>query len=78
MCVDADYEEYLGVPYAAPPVGGNRWRKPVSPQPWRDVRDVTAFGASCFQFAGNDTDYSAYSEDCLFLNVYVPGQTAAR
>ncbi|MCW5889337.1 MAG: carboxylesterase family protein [bacterium] len=56
---------FLGVPYAAPPDGGLRWKPPQAPAPWAAPRDATAFGNACPQSAGTD-------EDCLFLNVYVP------
>ena len=71
--IGRDFEEYLGVRYAAAPVDELRWEKPQLPEAWDDVIDTVVFGAECYQFEGNDTDFSEYSEDCLFLNVYVPG-----
>ena len=68
-----DFEEYLGIRYAAPPVGDLRWEKPQLPEPWDEVVDTVEFGSPCFQFEGNDTEYSEFDEDCLFLNVFVPG-----
>ena len=41
--------EFLGVPYAQPPVGDLRWREPVPAKPWNGVREATAFGAPCAQ-----------------------------
>lgn len=66
--------EFLGIPYAAPPVGDLRWRPPVAAQPWKGVRLATQFGAPCAQvttlgvFAGPAND----NEDCLTLNVFTP------
>jgi para-nitrobenzyl esterase len=40
---------YLGLPYAAPPVGENRWRPPQPVAAWDGVRQATAFGTSCMQ-----------------------------
>src|SRR5688572_21697404 len=38
---------YLGIPYAAPPVGERRWRSPAPPIAWTNVRSASAFGPSC-------------------------------
>jgi para-nitrobenzyl esterase len=61
---------YLGIPYAAPPVGDLRWRPPQPAKPWAGVRACTQYGASCIQ--GNAPDHpgkqsGAQSEDCLYL-----------
>ncbi|MFO0554301.1 MAG: carboxylesterase family protein [Polyangiaceae bacterium] len=60
---------FLGVPYAAPPVGELRWRPPAPVEPWSDVRDASQFGLSCTQSAETE---GPGSEDCLFLNVWTP------
>ncbi|HEV7734771.1 MAG TPA: carboxylesterase family protein [Candidatus Binatia bacterium] len=56
---------FLGLPYAAPPVGELRWRPPQARSPWSTPLDATTFGTTCPQ--GTSTN-----EDCLSLNVYVP------
>jgi para-nitrobenzyl esterase len=61
---------YLGIPYAEAPVGDLRWRAPRPRARWSGVLDATAFGRHCPQ-PGSALDPAA-SEDCLFLNVYVP------
>ena len=66
---------FLGLPYAAPPVGELRWKAPQLPSPWKGVRDATNFGARCEQWhIWNDYLFldSGPSEDCLYLNVYAP------
>jgi para-nitrobenzyl esterase len=40
---------YLGIPYAAPPVGNLRWRKPEPPRKWQGVRAADKFGNDCVQ-----------------------------
>jgi hypothetical protein len=70
---------FLGIPYAAPPVGALRWRTPQAPARWAGVRKALDFGASCMQSPGGayNVGSGAPSEDCLFLNVYAPPPPAA-
>lgn len=75
---------WLGIPYAAPPVGALRWRAPLPPQPWTDTREALAFGSACTQYASPlggvkqaREGTPVGSEDCLSLNVYTPRFTAA-
>ena len=42
-------DKYLGIPYAASPVGPLRWMPPAAPATWSTPRDATAFGAVCPQ-----------------------------
>jgi para-nitrobenzyl esterase len=70
---------WLGIPYAAPPVGEQRWRAPAPPAPWSGTREALAFGAHCPQIASLYAGISEVafgsvtgSEDCLFLNLYAP------
>jgi para-nitrobenzyl esterase len=71
---------YLGLPYAAPPVGDLRWKAPQPPAAWKGERDATKFGAHCAQLHVYDDmifQDGAGSEDCLFLNVYAPATASA-
>ncbi len=63
--------EFLGIPYAAPPVGNLRWRAPQPAAPWRSPLDASKFGNHCPQFA-SPFGVASTTEDCLFLNVYTP------
>jgi para-nitrobenzyl esterase len=66
---------FLGLPYAAPPVGDLRWKAPQPAAKWKGERDATNFGAHCAQgrvFEDMIFQDAAPSEDCLFLNVYAP------
>jgi para-nitrobenzyl esterase len=66
---------YLGVPYAAPPVGTLRWREPQPPSKWQGVRAADKFGNDCVQHRQYD---QPQSEDCLFVNVWTPADAAGR
>src|SRR5215472_1618201 len=65
-------DEFLGIPYAAPPTGNLRWRPPAPPAEWEGVRDATQFAPSCPQPGSGFAPPGLMSEDCLYLNVYTP------
>ncbi len=69
-------DEFLGVPYAAPPVGPLRWRAPQPAAHWKGVRSATRFGPHCPQFGG-PFGLASMSENCLFLNVYTPSRISS-
>ena len=60
---------FLGIPYAAPPVGDLRFRPPQPHAPWPAPRPASEYGNICPQLSA---DGVAGSEDCLFLNVFTP------
>ena len=66
--------EFLGVPYAEPPVSGLRWQPPKDKAPWAATRTATEFAPICALtstlgvFSGPAND----NEDCLYLNVFTP------
>lgn len=63
---------FLGIPYAAPPVGDRRWRAPAGATAWTAPRDATRKGAACMQASGMLLGMAPTSEDCLTLNVWTP------
>src|SRR5438309_10954730 len=78
---DGKVKAFLGLPYAAPPVGDLRWKAPQPPAKWKGERDATKFGAHCAQ--GRVFDDMVFqdagpSEDCLFLNVYAPADATEK
>jgi len=76
---DGKVRIFKGIPFAAPPVGNLRWKAPQSAAPWTGVRKATQFGARCMQgniFGDMVFRDSGPSEDCLYLNVWVPAASA--
>ena len=69
---------FRGIPFAAPPVGERRWQPPQPVTPWEGVRPATEFGPRCMQNPVFDDMVfrDELSEDCLYLNVWTPAQSA--
>lgn len=78
-----DVAQYLGIPFAAPPVGNLRFAAPAPPTRRINITDATKYSAACWQFippAQNEFDVyepgydynGTQSEDCLTLNVASP------
>jgi len=65
--------KFLGIPYAAPPIGNLRWREPQPVKAWSGIRTTDKFGAECMQ-----TDNVPKSEDCLFINVWRPANAPSQ
>ena len=61
---------FLGIPYAAPPVGDLRWKPPQPVRRWTGTRRTTKFGAACPQLPAAWLPYIGWNEDCLYLNVW--------
>ena len=75
---------YLGIPFAAPPVGDLRWKAPQAVQNWKGIRACTKFSASPIQnkpvpFSMWTEEFIAppepLSEDCLYLNVWTAAKS---
>ncbi|MBQ8995803.1 MAG: carboxylesterase family protein [Oscillospiraceae bacterium] len=85
--VNARITAYKGIPYAAPPVGENRWRAPQPAQDWEGVRNCYEFGPIAMQNTPGKDPNAFYSkewhvdpeipmsEDCLQLNIWTPANT---
>jgi len=77
---------YLGIPFAASPVGDLRWRAPQPAAAWKGTRAADHFSPSCIQ--GPNTPFGPWtseflllgptSEDCLYLNVWTAAKANAR
>ena len=79
---DARTVIFKGIPYAQPPVGERRFRRPQAHAPWTEPLDCREFGASCPQtdlsvmgFYSKefyDVPLPPLNEDCLYLNIWTP------
>uniref|UniRef100_A0A5K3FWS6 Carboxylic ester hydrolase n=2 Tax=Mesocestoides corti TaxID=53468 RepID=A0A5K3FWS6_MESCO len=78
-----EVDAYLGIPFAKPPIGDLRFAPPVEARLWKGERDATQRPNTCWQylFSGFDLanpaarvwiNNTGMSEDCLYLNVWVP------
>ncbi len=74
-----DSHTWLGVPYAKPPSGDLRWRKPEKPISWQGIKPALEFGNHCPQTANRsggishlETGTPTGDEDCLYLNIWAP------
>ena len=72
---------FKGIPFAAPPVDGLRWKEPQPVIPWEGVKVADTWGHPAWQAAHTPGGYTpefffdgdpAFSEDCLYLNVWTP------
>jgi para-nitrobenzyl esterase len=76
---------FKGIPFAAPPVGELRWRRPQPVAKWTGIRKAERFGDVCVQPKGvgrlnvsvDLPDSPAASEDCLYLNIWTAAQSAS-
>jgi para-nitrobenzyl esterase len=78
----AGVSAFLGVPFAAPPVGSLRWREPMPVTPWAGARPATKFGPDCVQEPMQSPPGAGFvnptSEDCLYLNIWRPEVRSAK
>jgi para-nitrobenzyl esterase len=69
--LDRGVRRFLGVPFAAPPVGDLRFEAPMPHAAWARMA-TRDFGNACRQPLSPITEYMYFDEDCLYLNVYTP------
>jgi len=69
-------EIFLGIPYAAPPVGDLRWTPPQAVRHWTETRDANRYGKTCPQVyqLGVFAAPTSITEDCLYLNVFTTAE----
>lgn len=72
--LDDGMQKFLGISYAAPPLGDLRWLPPVPPHPWRKAQETVKFGPICAQHSDCFPGFGSTSsnEDCLYVNVFTP------
>ncbi|UQA57190.1 carboxylesterase/lipase family protein [Polyangium aurulentum] len=69
---------FLGIPFAAPPVGDLRWKPPAPHAAWTETLQAKARGAACPQLNPlNQSLVAGTSEDCLTVNVWTPEKLAS-
>ncbi|KAL2722784.1 acetylcholinesterase-like [Vespula squamosa] len=83
-----DVHIFYGIPFAKPPIGPLRFRKPLPIEPWHGVLNATVLPNSCYQeryeyfpgFEGEEmwNPNTNISEDCLYLNIWVPQRVKLR
>ena len=84
---DPRVTSFKGIPFAAPPVGRNRWRAPQPCESWSGVRDASRFAPIAMQWIpglGDDVYCREWhvdpdipmAEDCLYLNVWTGAKKA--
>ena len=77
------FSVFKGIPYAAPPVGGLRWKAPQPVEPWEGVRMADQYSAIEIQKRQGVDFYTKefynnkeeQSEDCLYLNIWTPAES---
>eukprot|EP01125_Pyxidicula_operculata_P001321 TRINITY_DN11214_c0_g1_i1.p1 TRINITY_DN11214_c0_g1~~TRINITY_DN11214_c0_g1_i1.p1 ORF type:complete len:548 (-),score=113.73 TRINITY_DN11214_c0_g1_i1:45-1688(-) len=70
--VTESFRRFQGVPFATPPIGQYRWKNPIPPSPWYDVKDCTNFTIGCAQSAHSLDVPKNTSEDCLYMEIWTP------
>ncbi len=82
---NTNVNQFLGIPFAQPPLANLRFSPPEQPLPWEEAYNATSQPMACIQYKGKEGPardigeilfYTppppGESEDCLYLNVYAP------
>lgn len=73
--VNGNVYQFLGIPFAKPPVDSLRWKAPQDPESWSEILETKEFAPVCPQkkYVQGDTTYTIEgNEDCLYLNIWTP------
>jgi para-nitrobenzyl esterase len=79
VSADGKVRAFKGIPYAAPPVGRLRWKPPQPAPSWKGVRKAIDYGSRCMQgriYSDMIFRDAGPSEDCLYLNLWMPARPA--
>ncbi|HEU4993526.1 MAG TPA: carboxylesterase family protein [Gemmatimonadaceae bacterium] len=79
LTLSSGVRSFRGIPYAAPPVGENRWKPPQPVKSWAGVRAAERFGYQCMQarvYGDMMFRNAGVSEDCLYVNVWIPASAS--
>ncbi|XP_031636635.1 esterase B1-like isoform X2 [Contarinia nasturtii] len=73
MMKNVSFYSFKGIPYAKAPIGELRFKAPEPDKSWAPaILNATAHGKNCLRTTAFDNDTQSQSENCLFLNIYVP------
>uniref|UniRef100_A0A914VKA9 Carboxylic ester hydrolase n=1 Tax=Plectus sambesii TaxID=2011161 RepID=A0A914VKA9_9BILA len=76
---DGEALVFLGLPYAAPPVGALRYRQPQDPKPWSRILDASEYRSGCLSNTSFTTSpQTDIDEDCLYVNVFADRRCGKR
>lgn len=72
-----EVEEFLGVPYAAPPIKSLRFKRPTDPTQWDGIMNTSTIPPACpqvnwYYLSTHKPNFQLSHEDCLFMNIFVP------
>lgn len=65
-----EFNAFRGIPFALPPTGSRRFRRPEPSKPWSGILDATKYANECLQNPDLDVTSTHGDEDCLYLNVF--------
>jgi para-nitrobenzyl esterase len=74
---DGERRQWLGIPFAAPPVGELRWHSPQPHAAWTAMLPATTPGSGCPQPNAGPASFPSTNEDCLYLNVTAPADSGS-
>jgi para-nitrobenzyl esterase len=76
---DSDIAKFMGIPYAAAPIGAARWKLPAKAPQRAEILTANKFGPSCPQASVQAFEApTRNSEDCLTINIFTPARMDER